>query len=153
MKQIVITLIFLNSILSCAQTILNSERILSKIDSSMVFGTSLDGDFSTGNINLVNATFSSQLGKKIDNHLIRLIYNYTYTSENKEILSDVNRRLCARRSSTAHHHDVILLPQSLFRIFGIGHLHLLRQLYDELCSVVWFPCADKQHVHRTQTGG
>lgn len=88
MKQIVITLIFLNSILSCGQTILNSERILSKIDSSMVFGTSLDGDFSTGNINLINATFSSQLGKKIDNHLIRLIYNYTYTSENKEILSD-----------------------------------------------------------------
>ena len=89
MRKATIILIFLNSILIYGQTILNSEKILSEIDSSMVFVTSLDGDFSKGNINLVNATFSSQIGKKIDNKkLIRFIYNYTYTSENKEIISD-----------------------------------------------------------------
>ena len=67
MRKAIITLVFLNSILIYGQTILNSERILSKIDSSMVFVTSLDGDFSKGNINIVNTTFSSQIGKKIKN--------------------------------------------------------------------------------------
>jgi len=71
-----------------AQNIINSERILSKIDSDFVFGASLDGDLKFGNINLVETNLSTQIGKKIHNNIFRAVFNYSYTSENNEVLSN-----------------------------------------------------------------
>jgi hypothetical protein len=82
------SLIILFCISINAQTILNSERVLSKIDSVLVVGASIDGDFSYGNLNLIQTNFNGQIGKKINNSVLRGVFNYAYTSENKEVLSN-----------------------------------------------------------------
>jgi hypothetical protein len=87
MKYISLIIIICSTTLS-SQTILNSEKVLSKIDSVLVVGIGLDGDFSKGNINLVQTNFSAQFGKKINKNVFRGVFNYSYTSENKEILSN-----------------------------------------------------------------
>jgi len=77
--------------LSCnlySQTMLNSERVLSKVDSSFVISTGIDGDFNFGNLNLIQTNISTQLGKRINNNLFRGVFNYSYNSEDKEVLSD-----------------------------------------------------------------
>ena len=87
MKYVSLIIIIFSTTLS-SQTILNSEKVLSKIDSVLVVGIGLDGDFSKGNINLVQTNFSAQFRKKINKNVFRGVFNYSYTSENKEILSN-----------------------------------------------------------------
>ena len=68
MKYVSLIIIIFSTTLS-SQTILNSEKVLSKIDSVLVVGIGLDGDFSKGNINLVQTNFSAQFGKKINKNV------------------------------------------------------------------------------------
>ena len=48
----------------CSQTILNTEKLMSKIDSTFVFGIGFDGNMERGNIELTESNLSLQLGKK-----------------------------------------------------------------------------------------
>lgn len=88
MKYILILVCLIFPFKGNTQTILNSERVLSKIDSTFVISTGVDGDFNFGNLNLIQANISTQIGKKVKDNLIRGVFNYSYNSENKEILSN-----------------------------------------------------------------
>ena len=62
MKKILnIFLILLTTNLLFAQTILNTEKLMSKIDSTFVFGIGLDGNMERGNIELTENKFTESL--------------------------------------------------------------------------------------------
>lgn len=89
MKKILnIFLLLLASNLLLAQTILNTEKLMSKIDSTFVFGIGLDGNMERGNIELTESNLSLQAGKKINNSLIRFILGHEYESDSQEVLSN-----------------------------------------------------------------
>lgn len=89
MKKILnIFLLLLATNLLFAQTILNTEKLMSKIDSTFVFGIGLDGNMERGNIELTESNFSLQAGKKINNSLIRFILGHEYESDSQEVLSN-----------------------------------------------------------------
>lgn len=58
-----------------------------KSDSTFVFTTSLDGDYTTGNIDLIQLNSANQIAYKQDKNLIRLFFNYEYISQDKETIS------------------------------------------------------------------
>ena len=77
-----------------SQTILNTERLLSEVDSTFVTAISFEGDFQSGNIDLVDVGLSIQIGKKVNKSIYRLIIGYQHQSEDNEILSnDVSGQL------------------------------------------------------------
>lgn len=89
MKKILnIFLLLLANNLLFAQTILNTEKLMSKIDSTFVFGIGLDGNMERGNIELTESNLSLQAGKKINNSLIRFILGHEYESDSQEVLSN-----------------------------------------------------------------
>ena len=89
MKKILnIFLLLLATNLLLAQTILNTEKLMSKIDSTFVFGIGLDGNMERGNIELTESNLSLQAGKKINNSLIRFILGHEYESDSQEVLSN-----------------------------------------------------------------
>ena len=58
-----------------------------KTDSSFVFTTSLDGNYTTGNIELIQVNAANQLAYKKNKNLLRLFFNYEYISQDKETIS------------------------------------------------------------------
>jgi len=92
-----ITLLLTFIIITCsiqAQTIVNTENMMTSSDSSLVLGIGLDGDFQTGNVNLSQFNSTLQLGKRFDQHLVRFIGDYEYLSEdNRVISSDITSQL------------------------------------------------------------
>ena len=94
MKYFKIILLLLFVIKSNSQTILNTEKLLSEVDSTFVAAISFEGDFQSGNIDLVDAGLSIQIGKKVNKSIYRLIIGYQHQSEDNEILSnDVSGQL------------------------------------------------------------
>jgi hypothetical protein len=59
----------------------------SKSDSTFVFTTNFDGNYTTGNIELIQLNSANQLAFKKESNLIRLFFNYEYISQDKEIIS------------------------------------------------------------------
>ena len=55
-----------------SQTILNTEKLMSKIDSTFVFGIGFDGNMERGNIELTESNLSLQIGKKLIIHSLDL---------------------------------------------------------------------------------
>ena len=84
--NIFLLLLFSNLLLS--QTILDTEKLMSKIDSTFVFGIGLDGNIKRGNIELTEGNLSVQVGKKINNSLLRFVLGYEYESDTQEVLSN-----------------------------------------------------------------
>lgn len=79
---------FFFSICLCySQAIVNTESMSVKTDSTFLFTSSLDGNYTTGNIELTQLNISNQLAYKKGNNLIRLFFNYEYISENNETIS------------------------------------------------------------------
>jgi len=72
----------------CSQTILNTEKLMSKIDSTFVFGIGFDGNMERGNIELTESNLSLQLGKKTNNSLLRFVLSHEYESDSQEVLSN-----------------------------------------------------------------
>jgi hypothetical protein len=70
-----------------AQSIVNTENMSSKLDSTFVLTTSFDGNYTTGNIELTQFNSTNQLAYKKDKHLVRLFFNYEYISQDKEVIS------------------------------------------------------------------
>lgn len=69
------------------QSIVNTESMSAKLDSTFVFTTSFDGNYSSGNIDLIQFNSSNQLAYKYDRNLVRLFLNYEYISQDKETIS------------------------------------------------------------------
>ncbi len=88
MKYFKIILLLLFILKSNSQTILNTEKLLSEVDSTFVTAISFEGDFQSGNIDLVDAGLSIQIGKKVDRSIYRLIIGYQHQSEDNEVLSN-----------------------------------------------------------------
>ena len=72
---------------SKAQSIVNTENMSSKLDSTFVLTTSFDGDYTSGNIELIQFNSANQLAFKKDKNLVRLFFNYEYISQDKEVIS------------------------------------------------------------------
>jgi hypothetical protein len=70
-----------------AQSIVNTENMSAKLDSTFVFSTSFDGNYTTGNIELIQFNSANQLAYKNDRNLVRLFFNYEYISQEKEVIS------------------------------------------------------------------
>ena len=85
--QIHIIYFFLLVTLANAQSIINTENMSSKLDSTFVLTTSFDGNYTTGNIELMQFNSANQLAFKKDNNLVRLFFNYEYISQDKEVIS------------------------------------------------------------------
>ena len=88
MKCFKTILLLLFIIKSNSQTILNTEKLLSEVDSTFVTAISFEGDFQSGNIDLVDAGLSIMIGKKVDRSIYRLIIGYQHQSEDNEVLSN-----------------------------------------------------------------
>ena len=73
--------------LSKAQSIVNTENMSSKLDSIFVLTTSFDGDYTSGNIDLIQINSANQFAFKKDKNLVRLFFNYEYISQDKEVIS------------------------------------------------------------------
>lgn len=70
-----------------AQSIVNTESMSSKLDSTFVLTTSFDGDYTSGNIDLIQFNSANQLAFKKNKNLVRLFFNYEYISQDKEVIS------------------------------------------------------------------
>ena len=94
-----------------SQTIVNTENLMKSVDSTLSVGFGLNGDFKFGNLELYQFNITSQVGKKFDNNLIRLVFNYEYISENNEVLaSDYTAQL--RYNYSIDNHSVFSFVQS-----------------------------------------
>jgi len=81
------------------------------MDSTLTLGFGVNGDFKFGNLELYQFNITNQIGKKFDNHLIRLLFNYEYISENNEVLaSDYTAQL--RYNYNIGNHSIFSFIQS-----------------------------------------
>ncbi len=72
---------------SISQTIVNTESMSARTDSTFVFSSSLEGNIQTGNIELVQINSSNQMAYRNNNNLLRFFFNYEFLSEGKETIS------------------------------------------------------------------
>ena len=94
-----------------SQTIINTENLMKSVDSTLSIGFGVNGDFKFGNLELYQFNITNQIGKKFDNHLIRLLFNYEYISENNEVLaSDYTAQL--RYNYNIGNHSIFSFIQS-----------------------------------------
>lgn len=79
----VLTLYFsLLSVSVFSQAIINTENMMASIDNDWSYNFDLKGNLAFGNINLVNFNTTHQLAKKSNNHLFRIMGNYSYITQN-----------------------------------------------------------------------
>ena len=72
---------------SYAQTIINTENMMSGIDNNFAYTMSFQGDFNFGNIDLLQLSTAHQFSKKINRSTLRLLANYDYIKESEQIIA------------------------------------------------------------------
>jgi len=87
MKFFKLICFLLFSFLCNGQSIVNTESMSAKSDSTFIFTSSLDGNYTTGNIELIQLNSANQIAFKKDKNLIRLFFNYEFISQDKETIS------------------------------------------------------------------
>ncbi len=70
-----------------SQTIINTENMMTELKDDLSYNMSFQGDFNFGNIELMQFSTAHQFSKKADRNLIRLLFNYDYINESKEIIA------------------------------------------------------------------
>jgi len=70
-----------------SQSIVNTESMSTRTDSTFVLTSSLEGNYTTGNIELIQINTANQLAYKSDKNLIRFFFNYEFISSDKETIS------------------------------------------------------------------
>ena len=120
----ILLLIFVSKLVN-AQSIVNTESMSSKLDSTFVLTTSFDGDYTSGNIDLVQFNSANQLAFKKGKNLVRLFFNYEYISENNEVLaSDYTAQL--RYNYTLGNNSVFTFLQSQkSKALSLNYRHLI----------------------------
>lgn len=84
---IIVIIFFWFSAKSHSQSIVNTENMSAKFDSLFVFTTSFDGNYTSGNIELIQFTTANQIAFKKNNNTVRLFFNYEYISQDNETIS------------------------------------------------------------------
>ena len=108
-----------------SQTIVNTENLMKSVDSTLSVGFGLNGDFKFGNLELYQFNITNQIGKKFDKHLIRLLFNYEYISENNEVLAaDYTAQL--RYNYSVGNHSIFSFVQSQkSKALSLDHRNLI----------------------------
>lgn len=108
-----------------SQTIVNTENLMKSVDSTLTVGFGLNGDFKLGNLELYQFNITSQVGKKFEKNLIRLVFNYEYISENNEVLaSDYTAQL--RYNYSVGNHSIFSFVQSQkSKALNLDYRHLI----------------------------
>ena len=108
-----------------SQTIVNTENLMKSVDSTLSVGFGLNGDFKFGNLELYQFNITNQIGKKFDKHLIRLLFNYEYISENNEVLAaDYTAQL--RYNYSVGNHSIFSFVQSQkSKALNLDYRHLI----------------------------
>ena len=124
-KHLSIAIVLLFTCNLQSQTIVNTENLMKSVDSTLTVGFGLNGDFKLGNLELYQFNITSQVGKKFDKNLIRLVFNYEYISENNEVLaSDYTAQL--RYNYSIDNHSVFSFVQSQkSKALNLDYRHLI----------------------------
>ena len=124
-KHLSIAIVLLFTCNLQSQTIVNTENLMKSVDSTLTVGFGLNGDFKLGNLELYQFNVTSQVGKKFDKNLIRLVFNYEYISENNEVLaSDYTAQL--RYNYSIDNHSVFSFVQSQkSKALNLDYRHLI----------------------------
>lgn len=124
-KHLSITIVLLFTFNLQSQTIVNTENLMKSVDSTLTVGFGLNGDFKLGNLELYQFNITSQVGKKFDKNLIRLVFNYEYISENNEVLaSDYTAQL--RYNYIIGNHSLFSFVQSQkSKALNLDYRHLI----------------------------
>lgn len=85
-KTSILFFMFFSSIIN-VQSIVNTESLQTKSDSTFVFTTSFDENYTTGNIGLMELNSASQLALKKERNLVCLFFNYEFISQDNQINS------------------------------------------------------------------
>jgi len=124
-KYLSIAIVLLGTCNLQSQTIVNTENLMKSVDSTLTAGFGVNGDFKLGNLKLYQFNITSQVGKKFDNNLIRLVFNYEYISENNEVLAaDYTAQL--RYNYSVGNHSVFSFVQSQkSKALNLDYRHLI----------------------------
>ena len=124
-KHLSIAIVLLFTCNLQSQTIVNTENLMKSVDSTLTVGFGLNGDFKLGNLELYQFNITSQVGKKFEKNLIRLVFNYEYISENNEVLaSDYTAQL--RYNYSIDNHSVFSFIQSQkSKALNLDYRHLI----------------------------
>ncbi|MDB4048064.1 DUF481 domain-containing protein [Polaribacter sp.] len=124
-KHLSIAIVLLFTCNLQSQTIVNTENLMKSVDSTLTVGFGLNGDFKLGNLELYQFNVTSQVGKKFDKNLIRLVFNYEYISENNEVLAaDYTAQL--RYNYSVGNHSIFSFVQSQkSKALNLDYRHLI----------------------------
>ena len=75
------------SLYTSAQTIINTENMMSGLDDSFSYNMNFQGDLNFGNIDLIQFSSAQQISKSVDNNLFRLLLSYDYIKESGTVIS------------------------------------------------------------------
>jgi hypothetical protein len=77
------------STIASAQTIINTENMMSDIDKSFSYNMNFQGNLNIGNIDLIQFSTAHQVSKSLNQNLFRMLLNYDYIKQGAtEISSD-----------------------------------------------------------------
>ena len=108
-----------------SQTIVNTENLIKTVDSTLSVGFGLNGNFKFGNLELYQFNISTQIGKKYNKNLIRLLFNYEYISENKEVVA-ADYTIQLRYNYIIDNHSVFSFVQSQkSKALNLDYRHLI----------------------------
>tara|TARA_B110000881_G_C18459343_1_gene455368 strand:+ start:147 stop:929 length:783 start_codon:yes stop_codon:yes gene_type:complete len=108
-----------------SQTIVNTENLMKSVDSTLSVGFGLNGDFKFGNLELYQFNITNQIGKKFDKHLIRLLFNYEYISENNEVLAADYTAQLRYNYSIGNHSIFSFIQSQKSKALNLDYRHLI----------------------------
>lgn len=115
--QLLFQLILLSTIAN-AQTIINTENMMSDIDVSFSYNMNFQGNLNIGNIDLIQFSTSHQVSKLVNQNLFRLLLNYDYIKEGgTEISSDFTGQF---------RYNYRIKKNSIFAFFQVQNIKSLR---------------------------
>jgi|AntRauMFilla1563_2_1112583.scaffolds.fasta_scaffold01564_3 hypothetical protein len=86
-KKVFAGLIMFAGLNTFSQTIVNTENMSTKTDSVFSLISSIEGNWSSGNIELIQINSANQIAFKKNKTLLKLFLNYEYISQSKETIS------------------------------------------------------------------
>ena len=101
-----------------AQTIINTENMMSELDESFSYNMNFQGDLNFGNIDLIQFSTAHQVSKSVNQNLFRLLLNYDYIKESgTEISSDFTGQF---------RYNYRIGKNSIFAFFQVQNIKSLR---------------------------
>ena len=124
-KHLSIAIVLLFTCNLQSQTIVNTENLMKSVDSTLSVGFGLNGDFKFGNLELYQFNITSQVGKKFEKNLIRLVFNYEYISENNEVLAADYTAQLRYNYSIGNHSIFSFIQSQKSKALNLDYRHLI----------------------------